>query len=333
MNLRNYRQATIHATKWLLSQQTEDGAMKPVEHGVATFHKVPLAIGIMGQVDRAARLCAWIEENSLDEEGDFAEFFPRAGLHQHFYSWANSWLICGAQRLGQFEISVPALDFLVSLQHPVAGGFLTAGPAAGVNDNQDALSTATAGLACLYGGQIAAAEAAGDFLLWLGDNQPGGAAARLYYVACDGDSIVTEFEEDEAEYFVVQVGKKDQWYHVLGLVAGFLALLHQATGQDQYLEGTHRYLQFVESCASDRYVSEKSAFWGWAAAIAYQATGNANYQRIAQEVAEGLLANQLPNGSWLKGCMGEDITADVVDATAEGIIVLTQILQSLSVGE
>lgn len=333
MNLRNYRQAIIQATKWLLSQQTEDGAIKPIEHGVATFHKVPLAYAIMGQVDRAARMCAWIEENSLDEEGDFTQFFPRGGLHQRFYPWANAWLVCGGQRLGQFGISVPALDFLLSLQHPTSGGFLTAGPAAGINDNQDALSTAAAGLACLYGGQVSAAEAAGDFLLWLVDNQPGGAAARLYYLVCDSDSIVSDFDEDEAPYFVVQVGKKEQWYHVPGLAAGFLALLYQATGQDRYLEGTHRYLQFVDSCGPDRYVSEKSAFLGWATAIAYQVTDNANYQRIAEAVADGLLDSQLPNGSWLKGCMGADITADVVDATAEGIIALSQILQSLSIGE
>lgn len=333
MDLRNYRQATIQATKWLLSQQTDDGGVTPLEDGVATFNKVPLAFAVMGQVDRAARLCAWLEENSLDDEGDFTQFFARSGLHERFYLWANSWLICGAQRLAEFGISAPAMDFLLSLQHPTAGGFLTAGPGAGVNDSQDALSTAVAGLACLYGGQLAAAEAAGNFLLSLWENQPGGAAARLYYAVRTGDAIVTEFDEAEAEYFVVQVGKAEQWYHVPALAAGFLALLHQVTGQNTYLNGTHGYLQFIDSCAADRYASEKSAFVGWAAAIAYRMTGNANYERIATTVADGLMSTQLPNGTWLKGCMGGDITADVVDATAEGIIVLSQILQSLSIGE
>jgi len=304
-----------------------------VEHGVATFHKIPLAYAIMGQIDRAGKLCAWIKENSIDEEGDFTQFFPRTELHQRFYPWANSWLICGGQRLGEFGISMPALDFLLSLQHPTVGGFLSAGPQASVNDNQDALSTAAAGLACLYGGQVAAAEAAGGFLLWLWENQPGGAAARLYYTVHEGQNIVTEFDEGEADYFQVHIGRENQWYHVIGLTAGFLALLYEATGQNSYLEGTHSYLQFAESCSSDRHTSEKSAFLGWAAAIAYRATGNANYQRIAEAVADGLLANQLPNGTWLKGGMGEDITADVVDATAEGIIALTQILQGLSIAE
>ncbi len=333
MDLRNCRQATIQATKWLLSQQTEDGGIKPVEHGMSTFHKVPLALAIMGQGDRAARLCAWIAENSLDEEGDFTQFFPRSELHERFYPWTNAWLVCGAQRLGEFGLSVPALDFLLSLQHPTTGGFLTAGPVAGVNDIQDALSTAAAGLACLYGGQVAAAEAAGRFLLWLWENQPGGAAAHLYYTAQAGTEIVTEFDPDEADYFALQVGKPEQWYHVPGMAAGFLALLYEATRQPEYIDGTHGYLQFVESCGADRYTNDKSAFLGWGAALAYRATGNANYQRITEAVADGLIQDQLPNGTWLTGTMAMNITADVVDATAEGIIVVSQILQSLSLGD
>jgi len=321
----------IQATKWLMSQQADDGGMQPLEHGLATYHKVPLAYAAMGQIDRAAALSLWIQENSLNEEGDFAGHFPRPALHREFYSWANSWLICGEHSLGHFGTSIPALEFLLTLQHPQTGGFLTAGPEAGLNDRQDALSTATAGLACLYGGQIEAAEAAGRFLLWLWDNQPGGAAARLYFLVEQGDQTLTEFDEELAPSFAVHISRPQQWYHVPALAAGFLILLHEATGEPAYLEGGHQYLQFADSCASDRYTSDKSAFLGWAAAIGFRATANANYERILQEVGAGLLASQLDNGTWLKGCMGTDITADVVDATAEGIICLAKIVESLTV--
>lgn len=331
MDIRDYRHAMIQGTKWLISQQNDDGAMQPLEHSIATYHKVPLAYGIMGQIDRGARLTTWIEENELDDEGDFVGHFPRPPLQTRFYLWANSWLICGAQRLGHFSISIPALDFLLTLQHPESGGFLATGPEAGLNDRQDGLSTAAAGLACLWGGQIKEAEAAGQFLLWLWNNQPGGAAARLYFVVEQTDQIVADFDEELAPYFAVHVSHPQQWYHVPALAAGFLILLSEATGESVYLDGAHQYLQFVDSCGADRYTSDKSGFVGWAAAIGFQATANANYERIVEKVGDGLLAGQLDNGSWLKGCMGADITADVVDATAEGVICLAKIIESLAV--
>ncbi len=331
MDVTSCRQAMIRATKWLLSQQENDGRMQPVEHGVATYHKVPLAYALMGQIDRAAALISWIEENSYDDEGDFTGHYPRPPLLAHFYPWSNSWLICGVHRLGHFGLSIPALDFLLTLQHPETGGFLSAGPGAGLRDRQDGLSTATAGLACLYGGQIEAAKAAGQFLLWLWDNQPGGAAAQLYFVVEQTDHIITDFEEELAPYFAVNISHRSQWYHVPALASGFLTLLYEATGEQAYLDGAHQYLQFVEGCASDRYTSETSAFLGWAAAIAFKVTDNANYERIAEQVATYLLATQLENGSWLKGCMGSDITSDVIDATAEGIICLASLVESAAV--
>jgi len=331
MDVTSYRQAMIRATKWLLSQQDNDGRMQPVEHGVATYHKVPLAYALMGQIDRAAALVSWIQENNLDDEGDFTGPYPRPPIFEHFYPWANSWLICGVHRLGHFGLSVPAIDFLLTLQHPQTGGFLSAGPKAGLHDRQDGLSTAAAGLACLYGGQIEEAEAAGQFLLWLWDNQPGGAAAQLYFVVEEADHIITDFEDEVAAYLAVNASHRGQWYHVPALAGGFLALLYEATGEQAYLDGTHQYLQFVESCARDRYSSETSAFLGWAAAIAFKVTNNANYERIAEQVGTNLLEMQLGNGTWLKGCMGSDITSDVVDATAEGIICLASLVESAAV--
>ncbi len=304
MDVTSYRQAMIRATKWLLSQQANDGQMQPAEHGIATYYKVPLAYALMGQIDRAAALISWIQENTFDDEGDFTGHYPRPPLLEHFYPWANSWLICGAHRLGHFGLSVPAMDFLLSLQHPQTGGVLSSGPEAGLRDHQDGLSTAAAGLAFLYGGQIEAAEAAGQFLLWLWNDQPGGAAAQLYFVAEETDRIITDFEDEVALYFAVNVSHREQWYHVPALAGGFLTLLYEATGEQVYLEGAHQYLQFAESCARDRYTSETSAFLGWAAAIAFKVTDNANYERIALEVGSSLLAAQLDNGTWLKGCMG-----------------------------
>jgi hypothetical protein len=329
MDLRRCRSATVAAIKWLLTQQNPDGSFAPVEYGMATHNKLLWALNDMGQQPKAARLAAWLREYAVDEEGDYSGLV-RPAPYDHFYAVGNAFLACGAMRLGQFAIAYPSLGLITSLQHPNSGGFLTAGPEATLDDEQDLFTTALCGLACLQGGSLDAAEAAGRFLLELWEAQPGGAAARLFLAAVgDHPEPVTKHEVGQGAWYSVDTNQPEQPYHAPALAAGFLALVHDATGDTSYLEGTHRYLQFLDSCHDDRFQGERSAWLAWAGALAFEMTGNANYQRTAERAVDGLLGAQLANGSWLKGPLGADITSDVVDATAEGIIALNQVMRSI----
>ena len=330
MDLRRCRNATIGALKFLLRQQHPDGSFAPVEYGMATHSKLLWALGDMGQGPKATQLCAWLREHALDEEGDFSGQ-ARPAPYDRYYSAGNAFLALGAMRLGQFAVGYPALGLLTSLQHPATGGFLTAGPDATLDDEQDAYTAAVCGYACLQGGQLEAAEGAGRFLVALLDAQP--AAARLYLVARGALEVVREFPEEQAAWYLVDAGQPEQWYHVPALAAGFLGALYDATGGEPWREGLNRFLQYLDSCAEDRYTSERSAWVGWAAAVAYELTGSANYLRVVETAAEAVLVNQLNNGSWLTGSTQGDLTSDVMDATAENVIVLNQILRSVPADE
>lgn len=332
MDIKAYRQATIQGIKFLLSQQNEDGSLNPVDHGIATYYKVPYALAAMGQAERASRLCLYVLESVMDDEGDFVGHFPRSPLQQRYYLVPNAWLIAGAQRLGQFAVSLRGIDFLGSLQHPESGGFFTSGPAATIDGEQDVLSTAVCGLALLYCGRLDEAIQAGAYLQHVWNAQPAG-GARLFMKTRKGSEIVSEFSEENAAEQMIAVGKRGQWYHVAGLASGFLTKLAEVQGSEETLETAQKYLHFIDGCGADRYTSERSGFFGAAAGLLYAATGNQNYRRIALAVADGLLESQLPNGSWLKASMGEDLTSDVVDATAENVICILQILEGLSSGE
>jgi len=332
MDTKSYRQAIIQATKFLLSQQNDDGSIRPVEHGVGTLHKVPFALSTMGQFDRAARLCAYAYENVMDDEGDLVGHFSRSPRHQHYYLVSNAWLAAGAQRLGHFELSLRAADFIGSLQHPQSGGFFTAGPAASIDGEQDVFTTATCGLALLYCGRVEEATQAGEFLRQVWEKQPAG-SARLYTRTQAGKDLVTEIQDDEAFDSVLIVGKPGQAYHIPAVAAGFLTKLAEVTGSQPFVETAQKLANFLDGCGADRYQSEASGLFGWAAAILYANSGNQNYRRIATAVADGLVQSQLANGSWLKASMGEDLTSDVIDGTAEGVICLTQILEGLCSGD
>ncbi len=331
MDLRSYRQATINATKWLMSQQQHDGSFRPAEHGLATCHKLPYALALMGEEERAARLCAWLVDQLMDDEGDFTKLYPRTKLMEHFYIYPNAWLVAGAQKLGVFTLSLPAAGFLYMLQHPETGGFLTAGPRAGLNDEQDLLSTAVGGLSCLHTGQIESASKAGDFLVWLLDAQP--RSNTLCMAVRNKEELIEEAPSEEMEkYYILHVGRPEQFYAAPALAALFLTKLYDATKKDDFLTAAQLYANFPESGGADKYSSIYSGFFGWAAAELFAATGNQNYLRITTEVADALLEQQLENGSWLQASMSVDEESDVVDGTAESIIVLRGITKALALG-
>ena len=325
------RKAAIEAVKWIIRQQAPDGSMQPVGEGMAGFHKVPYALAISGQSVRATRLCTWIAANSLNDEGDLGAAFGRQGPLTHYYHYANSWVVAGAQRLGQFGLSIPAWGFLSSLQHPQTGGFLTAGPEASLVDEQDMLSTAAAGMAALYMGQEDVATAAGRFLVRLWDTQPA-SGARLYMSVRRGMEHVRVYEGTDEQY-VLALGQPGQRYFVPGLAAGFLLRLWEVTGDDDFMRSSQELLGLCETGAADRYTSPQSGFFGWAASMLYAATGNVNYERIATLVLTDLIKRQRPDGSWLDPSLPSDLPSARLDATAEGLLLTLEILDHLEAAE
>lgn len=332
MEIRNYRQAVVAGLKWLLSQQDTDGSFKPIEHGLNTFHKIPLALAVTGQLERGSRLCAWVQQQILDEEGDFTKRFDREGPLGSFYHYGNSWLVIGAHRLGQYGLSMRAADFLSTLQHPQTGGFLTMGPESSLDGMQDIMCTSLAGLAMLTTGRLREAEAAGNFLISMYERQPK-LGSQMLFVQQKGDRFVNEFPEDQARAFALTLRSPDQWYFVPGMAAGFLAKLYDVTGNDEQVRAAQGYLQFADSSGSDRYASPNSWWLGWGAAMLFAVTGVATQRAIIESVCNSIIEAQMSNGSWSAGSLGYEPPAPIVDATAEAIVVLTEILQALVIGE
>ncbi len=332
MEIKTYRQAVVKALKWLMAQQQQDGSFKPLEHGLGTIHKVPYALAVTGQLDRGARLCAWIQENMMDEEGDFTRGFPREGPMASFYHYPNSWLVMGAHRLGQFGLSLRAAEFLATLQHPQTGGFLTAGPASSLEGMQDIMSTAVAGLAMLHTGRLAEAEAAGKCLLSFYERQPR-LNSQLLFVQQRGERLVTDWEDSQAPAFALTVNAPKQWFFVPGLAAGFLAKLYEVTAEAAYLQAAQNYIQFANTAGAERYDSPNSWWFGWGAALVYAASGVAAHRQIVEAVAQQIVESQLANGAWSAGTMSYEPPAPLTDATAEAIICLTEIIQALVIAE
>jgi len=243
MNITAYRQAAVKAVRWLLSQQNEDGSINPVDQGIAAYYKVPYAFSLAGRTPEAVRLLTWIRENAFTEEGDYGGRHPRIGAHQVYYHYSNSWLICGAQRLGQFDLSLRGAEFLLSMQHPESGGFLTRGPEAALSGEQDLMSTAMAGIAALYTGHVEEARRVGNHLARVWEKQPV-ASKRLYFTLQNGEQLITDFPEEDAILRMVDATKPAQHYVIPGLATAFLVRLWYATGERKYLHAANEYAEF-----------------------------------------------------------------------------------------
>lgn len=333
MNITGYRQAAMKAVRWLLAQQNEDGSIKPVDQGVAAYYKIPYAFSLAGRTPEGVRLLTWVRENALTEEGDFAGRYPRIGSHQVYYHYSNSWLICGAQRLGQFDLSLRGIEFLLTMQHPESGGFLTRGPDSALSGEQDLMSTCMAGMACLYTGRLEEARAVGEHLVRVWEKQPV-SGKRLYFTLHNGEQLITDFPEEDALLRMVDTSKPAQPYMIPGLATAFLVRLWYATGEKRYLQTAHEYAEFGDLCADDRYTTLPSAWFGWGAALLYQATGNANYQRIASKVADFLTQSQLDSGTWGDpAIVSPEDQHIIVDSTAELAILLCETVEGLIAGE
>ena len=89
-----------------------------------------------------------------------------------------------------------------------------------------------------------------------------------------------------------------QRYYQYGIAAAFLTSLHAATGEQEWLKLSQRFLEATRYCAEDVYRQPQSGKIGWGAAWTYRLTRDPRDRGIAEAVQEGLLALQSERGWW-----------------------------------
>lgn len=325
----HYQKAIDRGIAWLLQQQNPDGSMRPVEQGIGGYYKIPYAFSLTGRVAEGVRLLDWVRENYFAADGDFKGRWPRLGPHGHYYHYANSWMVCGAERLGQFDISRPAAEFLMSLQNDW-GGFPTAGPSAKAGDSIDLMSTPIAGLACLWVGAVESAQRTGDLLVKMLEEQPM-PDERMYFIR-DANGLVVDFPQDEATQHVIDTAKEKQWYFIGGACAAFLVRLCRASGGSGYLKAAQQYIDFCTRCGPDRYSTPQSGKVGWGSALLYGMTGDDKYEKIARAVGDYLVESQQEDGTWRNPAVSEEAYV-IMDATAEFVVELCEIIEGFAMGQ
>jgi hypothetical protein len=309
----------------LLTQQRVDGAIgEPERDGLGPYYKTLWALTCAGRVAEANRLATWIAHELLTEEGDLAG--PMRGkLFDRSYAYPNAWITIGAHKLGRYDISRRAMEFLLLLHHET-GGFRVE------RDNEDAvqdvLNSAQAGNACLVTGHIAEAKSVGRFLRTVYEAQPE-PERELFFVYKPGQGLRTEFAEERQKMHSIRHDTPRQAYFNMGIAAAFLARLAMATGDASWAVLGHSYLQLAFNTLDEMYETAQVGKVGWGAALVYQTTGDEKMRHLAERVAEAMLTQQTESGGWdnTGGYVNDAIRTEV---TAEFVVLLDEMIAGLS---
>jgi hypothetical protein len=314
--------------RWLESQQLPDGFIEPRDELLLFAYKAPWALAGAGRTGAAARLLAWIARHEMSTLGDFFGRTPW-GQAEGEYLYQSAWLAAGAHRLGRFDLSTRAIDFLFSLQDPVSGGVFSRRDGVGSGGRQEIWISGMVGLAALFAGRTAAAEKVGRFLQRMRALQPDFERA-LYFAYTPAEGLVTEFSAADAPANVIRTdGRGDQWYFLPGLAAAFLTRLYLATGNSGWLGLAEDYLGFAERCPPEMFATGRCGKVGWGAALLYQVTGQERHRELALRAGRYLVESQLPDGRWTFSLEGWPVRHAEVDVTAEFVGLLDEMLQGL----
>lgn len=316
------RRARDAGAAYLLSQQRPDGALgDPERDGLGPYYKTIWAFAATGEPDAGNRLATWVRDNVQTPEGDFAGPL-RGGMHDRNYPYPAAWMLAGAQKLGRFDLTIPCMRFLLTMQDPEIGGFRMERDR--VDAVQDLLNSAQAGNACLLSGHIDAALRVGAFLRAMYEAQPH-PDRELFFVWKPGEGLRTQFPEERQRLHSIRTDTPRQAYFNSGMAAAFLVRLALATGDDSHIALAKDFLEISFHTLDEMYETAQLGKVGWGAALVFGATGDARYGTLAERAGAAMVAQQTDTGGWdnTGGYVNEAIRIEV---TAEFVVLLDEMI-------
>ncbi len=112
MAMKRYMEGRDKGCAWLMKRLNADGSFGDGPPDVREYYKVPCAFLVCGESEAAGRLLNWVRRNGMTPDGDFGPRPPEA-RDEYWYSYTNSWVVIGAHRLNQFDISQRGMDFIM----------------------------------------------------------------------------------------------------------------------------------------------------------------------------------------------------------------------------
>ena len=332
-DMKRFKEARDRGARYLQSQMHDDGSFGDPERGLWDYYKVPAALHVAGYSAAACQLCKWIRRHGLLPNGDFGPR-PRDAdpALDYGYTYFNTWVILGAQRLGQFDLARRGMDFLTESWDAESGGFYCHPTRRDAQTKQDLWVVAGAGIAATYTARMEQALGVGRWMKRLMDLQPD-YPNFLYSTYSRAHGLITDPDLDPdpgdgpIRYVMFKDAEEDQFFFHPGIAGGFLARLYKATGDSQWLDLAVEYMRFAEGAGDYLFSLPRSGKVAWAASELYTLTGETKYRDMAIRIGDILIDLQHEKGWW--GWMFDEEPSN--DATAELTYWLDEIHQAVGV--
>jgi len=299
----SYRAALDRAVKWMLSHQQADGGFGEVE---TMSHYMLLGTSLLqtGCSEAACRLMPALKRLFVKPDGSFDPPEIKSGRASALLErgYAPSWIIYSSQINLAFDISLPAMPYLLQLMDPQSGGmFGTLADSAQKKGIVNPSVTCVAGEAALTTGYITEARRMGDHLV---DNliAKNPDLNKAFFPVWDTErGLRTDAEAPIATNMprVLLRDEPEQHHFLTGLMIGFLTDLHRATGVNKYLDAAVALYEFGAGGNPAIYSSTASHKFAWGCAWLYGLTGKAEHLESACRMCDYLVSIQEKDGSFV----------------------------------
>ena len=155
----------------------------------------------------------------MTPQGDFGPRLPETC--DYYYAYYNAWVVMGAHRLGQFDLSQRGMDYLMTFWDPASGGFYSSSTERTATTKQDLWVVSGCGQAALYTGRLEVALGVGEWMSRLMKAQPD-YPRKMYGVFSRAEGLIVNFDpQDDVRYVMTCNATRDQFFFNPGIAAGF----------------------------------------------------------------------------------------------------------------
>lgn len=283
---------------WMLSRIEADGepAGGTERNG---YYRVPLALALVGERERASAVLSWIERNGLTDDGDLVPGAAQGVFTDRWSSYPLALIASGAWHLEREDTALAIMRTLRSFQDPETGGAYAERPELRTTSRQDLFPTAQLGMTALTTGQRDVADRAFRWVARLYEAQP--EFSQRLYTGWHEDGLVTDIDPSLEFELVTDFEKPRQAFYNPGIAAAFLARYFMQTGTTKARDLGRDFLRLsAEGTESqfDHTESRQICKFGWGASLMLLADPGGDHLRHVLRMAEWFVESQLDDGRW-----------------------------------
>ena len=286
--------------EWLLTQVDNEGSLIHATDLYA-YTKCVSALAMAGHPDKASLVLGQIMKRFCTSDGDlmidektgkktcepYTSFFSQ--------SYANHWVILGAQKLGQLSTANKLNACILENFYDEEMGAMRTSRLPKL-DRYDTTSAAT-GILNLLNSRLDIAERLGDFLIKVERSQP--EREKIFYTNVEKPfTYVKQPDQKYPNFIGVKPNTPGQAVWMTGYPIAALAKLYEQTGNRAYLDSAIRYADVYINAGEPGFVSAGCGKALWGLSILYRLTGETKYDEVCRFILRNYFTQQSPDGSF-----------------------------------